>query len=542
MDTATSVHLLLPLLCPTITYIVSYPPTRAPHKRRGILWLYMQEQTCQDGENVDAFLVAVARLYESHELPAYWAQLMEAGRLTERTLRAVLRAEKEFLENPDCELHPLALPHPTHGLLGTSDTGAATAGPAAAEAPECDTVSYEAQPVPPEPSSTQPAAGGSAAPSMAAPASFKPASPLPAPGLTPRFPEAADAAVAHNSMALCPAALQASAAMAGLCLPPEVFAALSAHEVWSGLPSSAQARTGAFNAAPASMEPLMPAMGLAADLHASGADGAFGANTSSALPAGHDSIWTCLPSLRGLGNNTAYGAAAPSINTPHVAADPLKLLEPFGALHAHRSSSSNIQGRPSSALELQQPVPAAGRRQAAGADSQMGGQMSRDSCSMDQQLLPASASPTGEGAHDAHAFHQQRQQQAAARVSHTHLHGTSIRQQQYTHEVSARSGADSPPTGDAYHSYQEAAAAGYSAHTHHCWAAPEGYSSEASMHAAAAAGYGISWGSHYQQYHQQQQQGTDEGDRGNSPTESAAQSGQVYGGGAQAPAHGVDCR
>lgn len=39
---------------------------RAPHKRRGVLWLYMQQQTCQEGENVDAFLNAVARLYDTH--------------------------------------------------------------------------------------------------------------------------------------------------------------------------------------------------------------------------------------------------------------------------------------------------------------------------------------------------------------------------------------------------------------------------------------------------------------------------------------------
>jgi hypothetical protein len=41
--------------------------------------MYMQQQTCQEGENMDAFLVAVARLYDSQELPAYWTSLMDAG-------------------------------------------------------------------------------------------------------------------------------------------------------------------------------------------------------------------------------------------------------------------------------------------------------------------------------------------------------------------------------------------------------------------------------------------------------------------------------
>jgi hypothetical protein len=52
---------------------------RAPQKRRGVLWMYMQQQTCQEGENMDAFMVAVARLYDSQELPAHWTTLMDAG-------------------------------------------------------------------------------------------------------------------------------------------------------------------------------------------------------------------------------------------------------------------------------------------------------------------------------------------------------------------------------------------------------------------------------------------------------------------------------
>lgn len=495
----------------------------------------MQQQTCQEGENVDAFLVSIARLYETQELPAYWAQLMEEGRLTERTLRAVLRAEKEFLENPDAELHPLAMPHPTHGLFGASDTGAAAApaaGPSGAPTPcpESD-VGYDtgrqAQQNPSAPPLSE-ASLVAAAAAAAAGGSYGPASPLPVPGLTPRFPGADYVSVQHNSAAPASAAFDAST-MPGLALPPEVLAALGPPEVWTALPS-AQARVGPFGGA--SMEPLMPALGLNSDLRASGADGAFGGNGgSSILAAGHDTIWSCLPSLRGLGSTGCVVPAAAEAYTPGPAGDPLRLLEPYGALQGHHSSSTSIQtARADSALEFE---PQAGQQHAADRQGVRRDSSSRPGNGMGplraEGLEPGAAAAGGDSA----AFKQVSSMQG----------GAGSRPATPEHPMHGLNSS--------YHSHHDAAA-GQSSQAQHPWFG-QGGRLDAGMQAAAEFVLNA-WGGHYaqqQQEPQQQQQNRQQHDgRGSSPADSVTQSDLAYGSapGASGSAayqpsgHGPHCR
>lgn len=372
----------------------------------------MQQQTCQDGENIDAFLIAVARLYETQELPAAWASLMDEGRLTERTLRAVLRAEKDFLENPDAELHPLALPHPTHALGGAHGADAATDPAAAAQeqpvpaaegALDAGTDVAQELPARLQPSPQPPAIGydncrAAPVPVEVACSNLQVPSPLPGPGLTPRCPGVE--APGHRDVGASTAGgFSRPGALGGLSLPPEVLAALGPQEAWPCLPSS-HALAGQFNNVPGSMEPLITSMGLSSDMHPSGQQtaGAFGAIAAGgALAAGHGSIWSCLPSLRGL-YSSGYcqgGAPAAGVQGGFPPADPLRLLEPYGALHDHHSSSSSAHTRPDSALEYEHPA----QRRAAAADSL---NVSRHSSSRPDSSLSAhlalgarpSASPT----------------------------------------------------------------------------------------------------------------------------------------------------
>jgi len=483
---------------------------------------------------VDAFLVSITRLYETQELPAYWAQLMEEGRLTERTLRAVLRAEKEFLENPDAELHPLAMPHPTHGLFGASDTGAATAPAAAAgpsgaptPCPESD-VGYDTGRQTQQNPSAPPLSDTSlAAAAAAAGGSYGPASPLPVPGLTPRFPGAEYVSVQHNSGAPASAAFDAST-MQGLALPPEVLAALGPPEVWTALPS-AQARVGPFGGA-GSMEPLMPALGLNSDLRASGVDGAFGGNGgSSMLAAGHDSIWSCLPSLRGLGSTGCGVPAAAGAYTPGPAGDPLRLLEPYGALQGHHSSSTSIQtARPDSALDFEQQNAADSQGARRDSSSRPGSGMGPLRA---EGLEPGTAAAGGESV----VFKQASSMQG----------GAGSRPVTPEHPMHGLNGS--------YHSHHDAAAAGQGSPAQHPWFS-QGGRLDAGMQAAAEFVLNA-WGGHYaqqqQQEPQQQQQSRQQHDgRSSSPADSATQSDLAYGsvpgpsGSAayQPSGHGPHCR
>jgi hypothetical protein len=291
-----------------------------------------------------------------------------AGRLTERTLRAVLRAEKEFLENPDAELHPLALPHPSHGLCTAADTAAAAAAAGldptqgGGDPLESDAAAGKQDTDPQGPLGLSNPGADTAAAAAGRGGSYRgPGSPLPAPGLTPRFPGGPGGPPGFTVAA----AFEGTHGLGGLCLPPEVMAALGSHEVWPGLPGSSQAPVGGpFGAAPGSMEPLLSTMGLASDLQPAGHQQGcvFSGSLHPSHP--HDSLWGCLPSIRGLGTaggkgpaaaGTAAGAGGTGGYTPNGVGDPLKILEPYGCLQGHHSSSNSIQTRPDSALEAMPP-------------------------------------------------------------------------------------------------------------------------------------------------------------------------------------------
>lgn len=489
---------------------------------------------------MDAFLVAVARLYENQELPASWAQMMEEGRLTERTLRAVLRAEKDFLENPDAELHPLALPHPTHGLrsAGETDTADATAAataPTATGAPAAAAVdtnaaapAYEPRPAVLAPGYSTSQEGGRSA--AAAGTSYQPAATAAGPGLTPRCP-GGEGGAGHSTGVACPA-FAGCGGLGGLALPPEMLAALGPQEAWPCQPAP-QAPAEIFCAASGGMEPLMPTLGLNSDLHPSGQQpgGAFGGGVPGSLLAlGHDTIWSCLPSFRGL-CSTGFGAPPPAgAYTPH-GGDLLKLLEPYGALQGHHSGSS-IHTIPDSALEYQHP--AQNTRQAAAAAAGVDSQglsrhsSSRPGSSMGTQvLLPTSTSPACDL--QQHSSMAQQQQQAA--LKHKALNGladdASRAQLQHSsagsrQETAAQQGQYSPDTvlQDSYPVQQPPTAAGQTTSTMQPWLA------QASQHMPGAgmqsvAGYGAySWDSSCQQQ---------PGARGSSPTDSVTHSEQACG-------------
>jgi hypothetical protein len=282
----------------------------------------------------------------------------------------VLRAEKEFLENPDAELHPLALPHPSHGLCTAAETAAAAAGLDATQGggdPQEADAAAGRQDTDPQQTlsiSNTAAAADTAEAAGAGRGSYRgPGSPLPAPGLTPRFPGGEGGPGGPPGFAVA-AAFEGGHGLGNLCLPPEVLAALGPHEVWPGLPGSSQAPVGGpFGAAPGSMEPLLSTMGLASDLQPAGHQPGGVFSGSMHGPSTHDSLWGCLPSIRGLGTAggkgpAAAGAAAGAGSggyTPSEVGDPLKLLEPYGCLQGHHSSSNSIQTRPDSALKAMPP-------------------------------------------------------------------------------------------------------------------------------------------------------------------------------------------
>jgi hypothetical protein len=89
---------------------------RAPNKKRGMLWTYMQLHDPKSDDNTLALVTAVSRLHETRELPPHLLAQMDEGLLDSRTWKAIHKAEKEFLENVGGELHYLSLPHPSHGL------------------------------------------------------------------------------------------------------------------------------------------------------------------------------------------------------------------------------------------------------------------------------------------------------------------------------------------------------------------------------------------------------------------------------------------
>jgi hypothetical protein len=507
---------------------------RAPHKRRGVLWLYMQQQTCQEGENMDAFLVAVARLYENQELPACWAQLMEEGRLTERTLRAVLRAEKDFLENPDAELHPLALPHPSHDLVaaGEADTADATAtatAPTAPGAPAATAVDTDVAVSACEPSPAVLAPGlsiGQDGCRTAAGKSHQPAATSAGPGLTPRCP-GGDGGSGHSTGVACSAAFAGCGGLGGLALPPDMMATLAPQEAWPCQPA-AQGPPDMFCAAAGGMEPLMPTLGLNSDLHPSGQQPGGGI-VGGVLAPGHDTIWSCLPSLRGL-CSTGFGAPPAGAYTPH-GNDLLKLLEPYGALQGHHSGGS-ILTRPDSALEYQHPAQNTRQMAAAGGADNQG--LSRHSSSRPgssistQVLLPTSTSPACDM--QPHSFVAQQQRQQAA-VGPTALNGLADeagraqlqRSGGSIQEAAAQQGQRSPDTvQDSYpaHAQRSQETAGQTTSTMQPWLAQ----GTQLMHGAglpSVAGYGAcSWNSSCQQQ---------PGARGSSPTNSVTHSEQACG-------------
>jgi hypothetical protein len=92
------------------------PQSRAPNKKRGMLWTYMQLHDPKSDDNTLALVTAVSRLHETRELPPHLLAQMDEGLLDSRTWKAIHKAEKEFLENVGGELHYLSLPHPSHGL------------------------------------------------------------------------------------------------------------------------------------------------------------------------------------------------------------------------------------------------------------------------------------------------------------------------------------------------------------------------------------------------------------------------------------------
>eukprot|EP00775_Hariotina_reticulata_P013311 gene13311-13440_t len=92
--------------------------SKAPNKKRGMLWTYMQLHDPKSDDNSAALTSAVTRLHDSRELPSHLLAQMDSQLLDHRTWRAIHKAEKDYLENSGGELHPLALPHPgTGGLL-----------------------------------------------------------------------------------------------------------------------------------------------------------------------------------------------------------------------------------------------------------------------------------------------------------------------------------------------------------------------------------------------------------------------------------------
>ncbi|KAF8065907.1 MYB119 [Scenedesmus sp. PABB004] len=102
--------------------------SKAPNKKRGMLWTYMQMHDPKSDDNTLALLTAVSRLHESRELPPALLAQLDAQLLDARGWKAVHKAEKDFLENVGGELHYLALPHPAPGSLAASAAAAAAGG------------------------------------------------------------------------------------------------------------------------------------------------------------------------------------------------------------------------------------------------------------------------------------------------------------------------------------------------------------------------------------------------------------------------------
>ncbi|WIA37488.1 hypothetical protein OEZ86_014402 [Tetradesmus obliquus] len=117
--------------------------SKAPNKKRGMLWTYMQLHDAKSDDNTLALVTAVSRLHETRELPPHLLAQMDEGLLDSRTWKAIHKAEKEFLEAVGGELHYLSLPHPSHGLgmgllqgyCGAAGAVAAAAGASPAASP-----------------------------------------------------------------------------------------------------------------------------------------------------------------------------------------------------------------------------------------------------------------------------------------------------------------------------------------------------------------------------------------------------------------------
>ncbi|KAF6259393.1 hypothetical protein COO60DRAFT_1700893 [Scenedesmus sp. NREL 46B-D3] len=90
--------------------------SKAPNKKRGMLWTYMQLHNAKSEVNVDALVAAIKRLHASRELPSLMLAQIDQGLIGDGTWKSIHKVEREFLEGACGELHYLSLPHPTHGL------------------------------------------------------------------------------------------------------------------------------------------------------------------------------------------------------------------------------------------------------------------------------------------------------------------------------------------------------------------------------------------------------------------------------------------
>lgn len=140
LPAAVHVHVLLHHLwltdqCPSLPSLTG----RAPNKKRGMLWTYMQLHDPKSEDNTTALLATVNRLHETRELPPHLLAQLDAQLLESRAWKAIHKAEKEFLENVGGELHYLALPHPVLGALAAPmqnfRSSSAGASPVAATMP-----------------------------------------------------------------------------------------------------------------------------------------------------------------------------------------------------------------------------------------------------------------------------------------------------------------------------------------------------------------------------------------------------------------------